>query len=259
MDYIKEFYADDEQITLAALSYLKSHDKKDPKTVFEAAEGFVNAHPANILLRNSLNYLFSSQDMEFSKRCDFLTKQIFRAKKAISSNLGPKLKEGSEIFVYPFNLEMRNILGEVPNARRFKISTVSAGYFVPPKRKEIKVHDDISIREAITSADICLLSPKLVTGRGEGAGIKGMSLCADIAGMHGVPLYLCAFASKLDLVDQHKKYASSFLEAYNHPPEEFKIIDTVYPKEITGMITELGILTPAAFIKEAKKAYPWIL
>lgn len=259
MNYAKEFFSDDEQITRAALTYLQSQTRKDKTKhkVFEAAESFVNVHPTNALLRNTLHYLFQ-ENKPFTKKKNEALRQIQKTRETIANLLNSKILSGSVVFVFPYSLEIRNILSQIPKNKKFSLTTLNAGYYVPPKSRDMKVFLDIEAREIIKKADIVLLSPKVITRKGGLAGVKGLSLCCDVARLHQVPVYACTNSLKCDTIDQHIKYIEQFQEVYDFVPEENVLLDKVFPAELTGIISELGILKPIAFLKELKNTYKWL-
>ncbi|MBU3958081.1 MAG: hypothetical protein KKB25_03320, partial [Nanoarchaeota archaeon] len=94
----------------------------------------------------------------------------------------------------------------------------------------------------------------------------GSGMFAEIADRHGIPLYICSHSWKLDprtirgFYEPLEKRKAS--EVWKNPPRGVKISNTVFEeinsKLIDGIISELGVLSPEAFVEEVKDSYSWM-
>ena len=120
---------------------------------------------------------------------------------------------------------------------------------------------DSGTEEAISKSNIILLGADMITPNGEVANKIGSELIAKLAKQHKVPLYIITSSwkystKKLKIEERDPK------EVWNKKNKFIKIrnpaFELINPKDITAIVSELGILKPKKLTKRIKKTYSWI-
>ena len=113
----------------------------------------------------------------------------------------------------------------------------------------------------IKKANVVLLGADAILKNGDVINKIGSGMFAEIAYYEKVPVYICAnswkFSSRNVKIEER-----SFKEIWKNAPKNVKIknpaFEVIDKKYITGIVSELGILSPKQFIKKVKRVYRWI-
>lgn len=226
--------------------------------------------PTEPCLRNALKFSKKFGSEEALKHFDESEKKIIgfgvkKIKKGMvvfthchSSTVVDILKEakkrGKEFEV--FNTETRPLYQGRITARELgksgiKVTSVvdAAAGVALRKTKEMK------------KTDVVLLGCDAVLSNGDCVNKIGSGMFAEIAYDHKIPVYIATDSWKFSpkKVEIEKR---DFDEVWKNLPRYVKVknlaFEIIDAKFITGIISELGILKPAKFVKEVKKRYKWI-
>jgi hypothetical protein len=262
-------YNDSETLAAtAAVLHLSEHYSRtgDLNSLQEEAEHMVCAHPDSVLVRNCVNtFLFGCPaDQSYSCRAIAVSNFLAESKEKATAYCREKFLRSSKVFAYSVNSEMLGILDSIGKeySLNFVLSSIDSGMIeaLPAQlsRTRFRILKDIELKEAIVRSDICLLWPHAISKEGNGIAKKGSSLCADICRMHHVPLYLLAYSFKFDAVNQHKRAGVYFSKIFGSGAAEQAEYDTISKEDITGIISDKGILKPDQFAAEIRRDHPWL-
>ncbi|MBT4334762.1 hypothetical protein HOD61_03010 [archaeon] len=130
-------------------------------------------------------------------------------------------------------------------------------------KEKIKVnyHVDSAADKAIRESDIVLLGCDMITPNGSVYNKIGSYAISELAKKHKIPVYI---------ITNSWKYSNKKLKIEQRDPKEIWGTTSKYIKvhnpafeeipagNITGIISELGVLPVKKFLKKVHKTYPWI-
>ncbi len=158
---------------------------------------------------------------------------------------------------------------------RTQVGTIIAPEIVQMLPKGVTVHvlghhtlslpsvqyDPLAARQLIKHVDVVILPVTVITSQGI-VGQMGVELLAELAHSRGIPVY--AFATGFQY-DKHpsiallKGHEDNLLKARGKSTHHFTAsFESIAPEKITGIISELGILSHERFIAEVSHHYPWL-
>ncbi len=113
----------------------------------------------------------------------------------------------------------------------------------------------------IKKADLMIIGCDAILSDGSIINKIGSGMFAELAYMHKIPVYAAGNSWKFSSGNV-KIEERNFREIWKNASKRIKIknpaFEKIDKKYITGIISELGILTPDEFIRAVKKEYPWI-
>jgi ribose 1,5-bisphosphate isomerase len=126
---------------------------------------------------------------------------------------------------------------------------------------------DSSSTSALKEADLFLFGVDAITSQGSVINKIGNKMMAEIAEKYDIPRYACSFSWKFDpktiLGKIEKLESRDEKEVWPGKPKKLKISNVVFEEIpsnlITGIVSELGILEPGAFVSEFSIKYPFLL
>ena len=249
----------------AIMAWKKSKDKKI------AEKKLAKSRPTEPMLRNVLRYLSKYHDP------DRLLEKLHADLEKIKQIGEKKIKNDFVVYTHCHSSTVTGILKEAKKrGKRFSVHVTETRPFYQGRitarelaRAGIPVtfFVDSAARLALKKADIMLIGSDAVTAEGVVINKIGSELMAEVANRYDIPVYVCTHSWKFDPLtvfgfeEKIEKRASK--EIWIHPPKNVKINNYVFekikPSLIRGVISELGILKPEAFIEEVKKTYPWMV
>lgn len=254
-----------EQIAEAAIvSWKNSRDKK------AAERKLVAARPTEPMLRNSMKYL------RLYGNPDELLSKLNMDKKKISEFGANRIKNNMSIFTHCHSSSVVSVFQKAKSQRkkfavlntetRPSLQGMKTAAELAKLRIPVTFHVDSSARLALMESDIMVIGADAITSEGSVINKIGSGMFAEIADRHGIPLYVCSHSWKLDprtikgFYETLEKRKAS--EVWKSPPRGVKISNTVFEeidsRLIEGIISELGVLSPAAFVEEVKDSYSWM-
>lgn len=270
---------------------LASREKTKHKFLDEikkAIEHIQKTRPTEPCLTNSLYYIFKDVDeiepgeTEFKKTKELLLKncsEIFKhfrdGNKIIESLGSQKIKKNMVIYThchssnvvrvlkkskqlgtkfFVFNTETRPLYQGRLTAHEFSKLGIEVEHYV-----------DSAARLILKRADLMLIGCDAIT-KDKIYNKMGSGLFAETAKKYKVPVYICTDSWKFSrdallrnpvIVENRPKR-----EIWGDAPKGVNVVNPAFedvPNEfITGIISELGILTPKEFSKEVVKRYPYL-
>ncbi|MFZ3077134.1 MAG: hypothetical protein WA139_01650 [Candidatus Aenigmatarchaeota archaeon] len=248
----------------AIVTWKNARDKKG------AEKRLIAARPTEPMLRNSLNYLNL-----YGKPDELLAKLRMDGKK-ISEFGANRIKNNSAVFTHCHSSSVVSALQKAKSQRkkfrvlntetRPSLQGMKTASELARLRIPVTFHVDSAARLALMESDIMIIGADAITSEGSVINKIGSGMFAEVADRHGIPVYVCSHSWKLDprtvrgFYEPIEKRKAS--EIWKNPPRGVKISNTVFEeidsKLIEGIISELGVFSPDAFIEEVKDCYSWM-
>lgn len=245
-------------------AWKKSRDKKTAEKKLAAAR------PTEPMLRNALKYL-----RLYGNPNELLAKLRIDRKK-ISDYGANKIKNNTAIFTHCHSSSVISVLQKAKSQRKkFLVMNTETRPSLQGRRTASELaklgipvifHIDSAARLALTESDMMLIGADAITSEGSVINKIGSGMLAEIADRHGVPVYVCSHSWKTDprtlkgYPEPIEKRKAG--EIWKNPPRGVKISNPVFEeidsKLIEGIISELGVLSPGAFVEEVKDSYSWM-
>ncbi|MEM4244894.1 MAG: translation initiation factor eIF-2B [Candidatus Nanoarchaeia archaeon] len=231
----------------------------------------IAARPTEPCLRNAINFVLR----DIKKNADLALKHFDDAQKMIATIGSRKIRNNDIIFTHCHSETVVGILKEAAKTRKFKVYCTETrpmyqgrktAIDMAKARIPVRLFTDAAGRYAIKKSNLVFFGADAITAEGKIINKMGTEMFADIAEKYDIPVYFCTDSWKYDPMTVfgfeeaiEKREAK---EVWNRPPKGIEIsniaFEMVEPELATGIISELGSYSPATFIEEVKKAYPWI-
>ncbi len=231
----------------------------------------ISLRPTEPCLRNAVNFVIK----DVKKNADLALKHFDDAQKKVAVIGSRKIRNKDIIFTHCHSNTVMGILKEAAKTRKFEVYATETrpkfqGRLTAAELAKAGIHvtlfTDSSGRYALKRANLALFGVDAITSEGEIINKMGTEMFADIAEKYDIPVYFCTDSWKYDpstvfgFEEAIEKRGSK--EVWDKPPKGVKIsniaFEIVEPELATGIISELGVYSPATFIEEVKKNYPWI-
>jgi len=248
----------------AIITWKNAKDKKN------AEKRLIAARPTEPMLRNAMNYLnlYGNPD-------ELLAKLRMDGKK-IAEFGANRIKNNSAVFTHCHSSSAVSILQKAKSQRkkfrvlntetRPSLQGMKTAAELAKLRIPVTFHVDSAARLALMESDIMIIGADAITSEGSVINKIGSGMFAEVADRHGIPVYVCSHSWKLDprtikgFYEPIEKRKAS--EIWKNPPRGVKIANSVFEeidsKLIEGIISELGVFSPDAFIEEVKDCYSWM-
>lgn len=254
-----------ENVARAGIRALKlKHDENSINKI-------ISARPTEPCLRNAIRFAL----MDIKKNADIALKHFDEAQKIIATIGSRKIRNKDIIFTHCHSGTVINILKEAAKTRKFKVYVTETRPLYQGRmtatdlakaKIPVKIFTDASGRFALKKSNMALFGADAITSEGEIINKMGTEMYADIAEKYDIPVYFCTDSWKYDPLTvfgfEEAIERREAKEVWNRPPKGAEIsnfaFEIVEPELATGIISELGDYSPATFIEEVKKNYPWI-
>lgn len=254
-----------ENVARAGIRALKTRHDKD------SINKIISSRPTEPCLRNAINFVLR----DVKKNADIALKHFDDAQKKIATIGSRKIRNNNIIFTHCHSETVIGILKEAAKTRKFKVYCTETRPMYQGRKTAIelakakitvKMFTDASGRYAIKKSNLALFGVDAITSEGEIINKMGTEMYADIAEKYDVPVYFCTDSWKYDPMTvfgfEEPIERREAKEVWNKPPKGIEIsnlaFEVVEPELATGIISELGVYSPATFIEEVKRNYPWI-
>lgn len=256
---------------------------KDPKRLFselaKAKELLDSARATEPLLQNYTSAAITNIDKNSLRSLrESVLKNIAQLKITHRNNyqhiidIGEqKVRKGSVIFTHCHSSTVTGIIKKAHKQKKrvMVVNTEARPLYqgrITAKelaKAGILVHHyvDSAAPQAMEFADMVMIGADAITKKGV-ANKVGSRMFAKLAHQMGVPVYVCAHALKMDKKATRKGpkiEQRDPKEVWNKAPRKVKVenpaFDMVDAKDITGIISELGIFSHKQFLREVKKRY----
>ena len=122
------------------------------------------------------------------------------------------------------------------------------------------------MRLALKKADLVMIGADSITTT-KVINKIGSELAAEIAKRYDIPVYICAsswkFSPETALGYEEIIEERSPKEVWDKAPRGVRIMNYAFEKidlkNITAIVSDLGVLEPEAFIQEVRKKYRWAI
>ena len=222
-------------------------------------------------LRNAIR--FCLVDME--KNPGIALRHFDEAQKTISEEVANKIEGGSIIFTHCHSNNVVKALIAASKKKKFTVyNTETRPRFQGRKTAEelakagipVEHFVDSAARVALKKCDLALIGADAITSEGKVINKIGSEMFAEIADRFDIPFYVCSDSWKYDSMTMfgfeeeiETRYES---EVWDKPPRGVKInnisFEKIDPELITGIISDIGVFGPQAFVTEVTRHFPWI-
>ena len=231
----------------------------------------ISLRPTEPMLKNIVKLVSKDPKKNLPK----VLKHIEDSRNKIIKYGANKIKNNSIVFTHCHSSTVTAILKEATKKKKFEVYNTETrplfqGRLTAKELTQagIKVtyFIDSGARIALKKSDLFLIGADSINTNGEVINKIGSEMFAMIAGQYQVPVFVCTDSWKIDPdtlfgIDTKIEKRSS-KEVWPNAPKKVKIVNLAFEKVnsnlITGIISELGILSPDNFVTEVKKNYPWI-
>lgn len=233
-------------------------------------------------LRNGMKYIFydlGATDLvtltkELCERIDAVLSFFDQVESKVAAQTLPLLKSGGSIFTYSYSSTVLHALQKAKKEHaNFSVLLTEArphyfGRRMALDLQKLKIPVSIAIDAAakahMKQADILLLGCDSVTHE-EVYVAMGGELLALLAKKYEIPVYICTNSWKFDpyhLGKDGKLTQRPAKEVWEDAPIGVKIYNYMYekldPHLVDGIVSELGVLSHADFVRAIKEKYPWV-
>jgi len=253
------------RIALAAIKAWKSAKNKR-----EAERKLFASRPTEPMLRNSLRYL-----RKYGKTKELVAKLQTDQEKIIQYALA-KVPQKGIVYTHCHSSTVNEILKRAKKrGKKILVTATETRPFYQGRitakelakaRIPIILFVDSAARLAMKKADVMLIGADAITSEGIVINKIGSELMADVANQYEIPIYVCTHSWKFDpdtvfgFEEKIEKRAAK--EIWSRHPKGVQISNYVFekidPNKITGIISELGVFKPEAFVEEVRKNYKWM-
>lgn len=260
-----------------ALVASHSTDKNLKKNLSNAALLLSKTRPTEPALRNILHFVLSASKNKktFKKACAWARRYFSDAEKKILVHGLKKIKPTTTIYTHCHSSTViRLLIAAKKKGKKIRVCNTETRPLLQGRKTaaelakagiHVDYYDDDAMKTAILRSDMVLLGADAVTPKSVYNKI-GSSLVGEYARVHHIPLYICTNALKFDPATIHGKKEiieeRSPAEVWKDAPRNIHLhnpaFDAIDGKNVTGVISELGIHPLPVFVKAVKKKYPWL-
>ncbi len=245
-------------IALAGLSALELNPSK------KSIKKILSTRPTEPTLKNAITFARLT-DIETAKN------YLLDSKKRTIELTSSLIKNNQKIFTHCHSSTIVDALKEAKKqGKKFEVLNTETRPIYQGRKTSLELAKakiknthfvDSGAEEAISRSDIILLGADMIAPTGEIANKIGSELIAKLAKQHKVPVYIVTSAwkyspKKLKIEERDPK------EVWNKKNKFINIrnpaFELINPKDITAIISGLGILKPKKLTKKIKKTYSWI-
>jgi len=252
--------------------------------LFDARKQLLATRPTEPCLRNALTYVFDNiysytDDHEFysgiSSRVTEVINFFEHAKKRIVKLGAAKIRHNSIIYTHCHSSAVIGVLIEAKKqGKKFVVhNTETRPLFQGRKTATELAAAGISVRYyvdsaagvAMKNAHLCLFGSDAITSYAIYNKI-GSGMFAELLFARKIPLHICSNSWKFDpsATMKHKEIIEqrSPKEVWQDAPKHVFVEDPAFEPiimpHVYSIISELGVLTPATFLKQVKLSYLWM-
>jgi ribose 1,5-bisphosphate isomerase len=277
-----------------SLQYILIDAKKnnqDANTILQQLNSAKNllfsARPTEPALRNAINNILSETQSpknlttieianKINARINETLSYFNNSEIKIADHASRKIRSGMVIFTHCHSSTVTNaIIKAHKDKKRFFVRNTETRPLFQGRitatelaKEGIPVthYIDSAARIALKEADIFFIGADAITAEGYVINKVGSEMFATIANEYDIPVYVLSHSWKFDpmtvfgfeepIEERHAR------EVWKKPPKGVTIhnhaFEKVHPKRITGIISELGIHSPANFVEELRQNQKWM-
>lgn len=231
------------------------------------AERLRNARPTEPFLFNAIDVAHGSQDYQY------VLEHIQTSQEKITKHAQEFLVGGATVYTHCHSSTVTGILtGSHPELDiAARVTETRPLYQGRETARElaadgvpVELYVDAAGRIALKEADVMLIGADAITAAGKVINKIGSELFAEVANEKDVPVYVCTDAWKFDprsrfgfSTDLERRGGA---EVWPDAPDGVDIVnyafEQVAPDLVTGIVSELGVHEPDAFVDAVESSYP---
>lgn len=227
------------------------------------AKRILDTRPTEPLLKNAIKRLLKSKDPEYES-IKFIW--YLKSSEKITADIGANLiKNGMNIFTHCHSTTVMEILKKAKQqGKKFVVYNLEVAPLYQGRKtaKELAkqgikvVHfPDLAMDQAIKNCDLFLFGVDAFLDKGV-INKNGTSVIAKIAKEYDIPSYACGYSLKYTTPDIKIEIRKG-REVWDEREKNIVVINPAFElvnkEDITGVISELGVLNYLKFIKNVKK------
>lgn len=216
-----------------SLVFAKKHGVRRTLSHFKESEKKILKHSKKIVKPVNFTHCHSS----------LVVKTLIQAK-----------KQGKKFIVY--NTETRPLLQGRKTTKELSKAGIKVTQIV-----DAVAGMTLRKKSLFKKSNVVLLGADAILKDGSVINKMGSGMFAEIAHHNKVQVYIITDSWKFT-PKNIKIEERGFKEIWKKAPKNVKIknpaFGKIYPKHITKIVSELGILKPKKFVKKVRKTYPWI-
>jgi len=228
----------------------------------KSAKQILKTRPTEPLLQNAIKLLLKSKHPNNEAK-KFLT-YIKKAHEQTAKKGATLIKNDMNIYTHCHSSTVIDILKQAKKKKKkFVVYTTEVEPLLQGRQTAIDlakakikviITPDLAAEQSLKKCDIFLFGADAITKK-ELANKIGTSTLVKLAKLHNIPRYSCGVALKFTKKIKIEKRPSK--EVWNTTNEKIQVINPAFDKtklkDITGIISEHGTLTPKQFIKKIRK------
>ena len=255
----------------------ESTEKDIKKNLTRTALLLSQTRPTEPALRNILRFILAktTNKKTFQVACQWARRYFADAEKKIITNGLKKIKSNTIIYTHCHSSTVTHLLiAAKKKGKKIRVCNTETRPLLQGRKTALELaragihvdyYGDDAMKTAMLRSDLVLLGADAITPQAVYNKI-GSSLVGEYARIHHHPVYLCTSALKFDPATLTGKKEAieerAASEVWKRAPRGVHVhnpaFDAIDDKNITGIISELGVHRLPAFIIAVKKKYPWL-
>jgi ribose 1,5-bisphosphate isomerase len=249
----------------------------------EAEKRLISTRPTEPCMRNCLRFVLDAKGADLPHLIRELNENI----RAVNAHFGmvhekiaqygaAKIRPGMVVFTHCHSSTvMAALLRAKEQGKNFEVHNTETRPLFQGRttakelaKAGIKVthYVDSAARQALKKADLCFFGADAIQSDGFIINKIGTELFAEIARHYDCPTYFCTDSWKYDPksaygIDETIEKRNK-LEVWPKSPPGVNVMnpafERVHPSLATGIISELGVFRPSAFVEEVRHTYKWL-
>jgi translation initiation factor 2B subunit (eIF-2B alpha/beta/delta family) len=228
-----------------------------------SAKKILKTRPTEPLMQNAIKILLKSKRLTITAK-NFL-KTIKKSHETIAKKGSMLIKNDMNIYTHCHSSTVIDIL-KYANKKRKKHFVVYTSEVEPLLQGRTTANDlakakikviispDLAAEQSLKKCDLFLFGADAFT-KNIVANKIGTSTLTRLAKLHNIPRYACGVSTKFTNKIRIEKRPSQ--EVWDRRHNKIKVINPAFDKtkmkDLSGVISEFGILTPKQFVKKAKE------
>tara|TARA_Y100000310_G_scaffold271353_2_gene285802 strand:- start:2160 stop:2990 length:831 start_codon:yes stop_codon:yes gene_type:complete len=229
----------------------------------KSAKKILKTRPTEPLMQNAIKFLVKSKDPK--KSSEKFIKDLKKSHEMISKYGANLIKEDMNIYTHCHSSTVIDILlyAKRKQKKKFIVYTTEVKPLFQGRqtakdlskaRIKVIISPDLAAEDSLKNCDLFLFGADAFT-KNHTINKIGTSLLCKIARLHKIPRYSCGVSLKF--TKKIKIEIRSPKEVWDIKIKNIKVLNPAFDKtsqkDITGIISEFGVLSPNKFIKKARK------
>ncbi len=228
----------------------------------QGAKKIISTRPTEPLMQNAIKLLLKSKNQK--KDAEKFLKKLKKSHEAITKKGASLIRKDMNVYVHCHSSTVMDILKYAKKKRKkdfvvytTEVEPILQGHLtakdLAKSRIKVIISPDLAAEHALKKCDIFLFGADAYT-KNAVANKLGTSTLSRLAKLHKIPRYSCGVSTKFtNKLKIEKRPAKEVWKTKNKNIEvKNPAFDKTNYKFLTGIISEIGILTPKQFVKKVK-------